>query len=437
MRISIENKARLAFIALALLGTVAALGWYFVAAGRFVTYQLSTQDSVSGLIVDAPVEFHGVEVGRVKRVELTASHSVSILLDIKRQAPVTSATVATITSRGLAARGFMGYVYVALEDADSHADPLLVAAGEPYPKLRCAPSSSVNLDTMISRVNANVQVVTALLQTVLDEKTVTSLKRSVGNLQQVTQTLAANDKRLATIVANTEQASRRFGPLLNSSSDTFKALQTQVIPEAYNALTNLARLENSSSDTVRALQTQVMPEAYNTLANLNRLSTSMSGAAAKINATPRSSFAAPLRRRWGLENHDDERSERDDPHDQIHHRDGAGRVRAAGLRAVVCCEGRYADFHAGTASAGHAAGNALHGGDATDVPATSAGDLRHHADGLHDRSSSDRLFQPTRMGRYAVADAATSAGQGPAGHALLRRGSDTALQRAIHPCAAH
>jgi phospholipid/cholesterol/gamma-HCH transport system substrate-binding protein len=90
MRISIENKARLAFIALALLGTVAALGWYFVAAGRFVTYQLSTQDSVSGLIVDAPVEFHGVEVGRVKRVELTASHSVSILLDIKRQAPAMS-----------------------------------------------------------------------------------------------------------------------------------------------------------------------------------------------------------------------------------------------------------------------------------------------------------------------------------------------------------
>ena len=298
MRISIENKARLIFAAIALLGTALAAGWYFVAAARFVTYRLSTQDSVSGLIVDAPVEFHGVEVGRVKRIELTAPRSVSVLLDIERRAPVTAATVATITSRGLAPRGFTGYVYVALEDAGSQAGPLLVAAGQPYPQLRCAPSSSINLDTMISQVNANVQAMTALAQTVLDEKTITSLKQSVDNLQQVTQTLAANDKRLATIVANTEQASQRFGPLLNSSSDTVRALQTQVMPEAYNALASLNRLSNSSSDTVRALQTQVMPEAYDTLANLNRLSTSMNGAAAKIDRDPsvlvRGAAAPPL-----------------------------------------------------------------------------------------------------------------------------------------------
>ena len=298
MRISIENKARVAFVAVALLGMAAAFGWYFVTAARFVTYQLSTPDSVSGLIVDAPVEFHGVEVGRVKRIELTAPHSVSILLDIRRQAPVTSATVATITSRGLAPRGFTGYVYVALEDAGSQAGPLLVAAGEPYPQLRSAPSSSVNLDTMISQVNANVQVVTTLLQTVLDEKTITSLKQSADNLQQVTRTLAANDKRLAAIVVNAEQASQRFGPLLNSSSDTVRALQTRVMPEAYDTLANLNRLSTSSSDTVRALQTQVMPEAYDTLANLNRLSTSMNGAAAKISRDPsvlvRGAAAPPL-----------------------------------------------------------------------------------------------------------------------------------------------
>jgi phospholipid/cholesterol/gamma-HCH transport system substrate-binding protein len=269
MKLSIENKARLAFVAVALLGTAAALGWYVVAAGRYVTYQMSTQDSVSGLIVDAPVEFHGVEVGRVKRVELKTPHSVSILLGVKREAPVTSATVATITARGLASRGFTGYVYVSLEDSGSQAGPLSASPGEPYPQLRSAPSRSVNLDTTISQVNANVQAMAALLQTVLDEKTIASLKQSVDNLQQVTQTLAANNRRLATILVNTEQASQRFRPLLNSSSDT-----------------------------VRALQTQVMPEAYHTLANLNRLSTSMNGAAAKINRDPsvlvRGAAAPPL-----------------------------------------------------------------------------------------------------------------------------------------------
>ena len=98
---------------------------------------------------------------------------------------------------------------------------------------------------------------TDLLQTVLDQKTIASLKQSTDNLQQITRTLAANNKRLATIVANTEQASYQFKPLLRSSNDTVKTLQTQVLPEAYRSLSNL-----------------------------NQLSGSLNGAAAKINRDP-------------------------------------------------------------------------------------------------------------------------------------------------------
>jgi phospholipid/cholesterol/gamma-HCH transport system substrate-binding protein len=245
MKLSIESKARLAFAAVILLGTAAALGGYLVTEGRYATYQVRTQDSVSGLIVDAPVEFHGVEVGRVKRVELTTPQSVSILLSVRKEAPVTSATVATITSRGLATRGFTGYVYVSLEDGDTQAQPLAAAPGEPFPLLRAGPSRSVNLDTAISQVNENVQAMTGLLQSVLDEKTVASLKQSADSLQQLTQTLAANNGRLAAIVANTEQASRQFRPLLQSGNDTVQALQMQVLPEAQNALVNLNHLSTS------------------------------------------------------------------------------------------------------------------------------------------------------------------------------------------------
>jgi len=257
MKPSIENKARLAFVVLLLAATAAGLAWYAVAARRYVSYEVRTQDSVSGLIVDAPVEFHGVEVGRVERVELIDPHRVGIVLGVKREAPVTMATVATITARGLASRGFTGYVYVSLEDDGSDFRPIVAAPGEPHPLIRTAPSRSVNLDTAISQVNENVRVMTDLLRTVLDAKTIASLKQSVDNLQQVTTTLAANNRRLATIVANTEQASHQFKPLLKSSNDTVKALQTQVLPEAYRSLNNL-----------------------------NQLSGSLNGAAAKINRDP-------------------------------------------------------------------------------------------------------------------------------------------------------
>jgi phospholipid/cholesterol/gamma-HCH transport system substrate-binding protein len=247
MKINIENRARLTFAIVILLGAVAGLAWYFLASSQYTTYQIRTHDLVSGLIADAPVEFHGVQVGKVKRVELTDAQSVSILLSVKKEAPVTTATVATITARGLASRGFTGYVYVSLEDVGTDVRPLTASPGNPFPLIHNAPSRSVNLDTAISQLNENVQFITELLQSVLDKKTVASLKESVDGLQQVTRTLAANNEKLGSIILNTERASNQLTPLLESSNDAVKALQTQVLPEAYKALTNLDSASRSLS----------------------------------------------------------------------------------------------------------------------------------------------------------------------------------------------
>lgn len=108
-----EKQARVAFILFLLLGALITLAWYLVVSSQKNTYQIVTHENVSGLIVDAPVEFHGVEVGKVEEIELTNSRSVRIAFSVAEQAPINQATVATITARGLATRGFTGYVYIA------------------------------------------------------------------------------------------------------------------------------------------------------------------------------------------------------------------------------------------------------------------------------------------------------------------------------------
>lgn len=248
MQNSIDTKARLLFAAFLLVVGMAGALWYFLSASRQTTYQIYTQESVSGLMVDAPVEFHGVDVGKVQSVRLVDPHSVAIVLRIDSAAPVSSASVATITSRGLAARGFTGYVYVALEDTGTDRTPLKAPPGEPYPVIPVAASNAVTLDASIHQVNKNFQALTTLLQSLLDEKTVASLQQSADNLQQVTQTLAHNTRKLDTIVSNTERASQRLEPLLDASQDTVKALQTQILPETYKALSSLDQLSGTVSD---------------------------------------------------------------------------------------------------------------------------------------------------------------------------------------------
>jgi phospholipid/cholesterol/gamma-HCH transport system substrate-binding protein len=157
MKLDPDRKAHFLFGAVIVVGALVALGWYIADTAGHRVYQITTADPVSGLIVDAPVEFHGVDVGKVKRVELTGPRSVSILLAIRDSAPVTAATVATITSRGLATRGFTGYVYISLEDVGEDKGPIATPQGADYPVIRTAPSRMVNLDLAVDQVNRNVQ----------------------------------------------------------------------------------------------------------------------------------------------------------------------------------------------------------------------------------------------------------------------------------------
>jgi len=298
-----ESRALWIFAGLLLLGGVAAIGWLAVASSRYATYEIRTHEPVSGLIPDAPVEFHGVEVGKVARVELTDPGSVSVLLHVRKDAPVTPATVATITSRGLASKGFTGYVYVSLENDAAGAQPV-ADAGIGYPQIRTAPSRSVNMDTTMSQVNENVQSITALLQTSLDAKTIASLKQSLESMQTITRTLADNSEKMNTLISNAERASGRLEPLLVSGNETAKALQTQLLPQAYQALANLDRLstaltldaERASSrldplleagnETTKALQTQLLPQAYDAIVKLDRLATTLNSAATRIERDP-------------------------------------------------------------------------------------------------------------------------------------------------------
>jgi len=250
MKNKVENKATIIFILFLIVVAIITVARLFLSASKNSTYEIYTKESVSGLIVDSPVEFHGVDVGLVKKIELIEPHLVRILLTINKRTPVSQATVATIISRGLASRGFTGYVYISLEDVNSNFKPLMTELGESYPTIATMPSQLNNLDTSFSQINKSLQAISTLLLNILDNKTIASFKKLINNLQIVTTILANNNKKLNTIVINTASASSEFVPFLKSGNHTLKMLQTQILPEAYDSLSNLNDLSNSLKNVV-------------------------------------------------------------------------------------------------------------------------------------------------------------------------------------------
>lgn len=311
MNASAEAKARWLFLVVLLLVAAGAGTWWLVAEARYGTYEIRSQDAVSGLLPGAPVEFHGVEVGHVRAVQLLEPRLVRVLLDIRRGVPVSSATVATITGRGLATRGFTGYVYVSLEDGPTPARPLARAAGGGYPMLASAPARQVNLDTSVSELNRSVREVNALLQATLDARTVASLHQALASVEQVSRTLSANNEKLVAIIANAERASVQVQPLLQASRASARTLQEEVLPQAQRVLlqldglavetqarlgtilrnteqasTQMEPLLQSGNETVRSMQTQVLPQAQRTLLRLDHLTASLNEAAARVRRNP-------------------------------------------------------------------------------------------------------------------------------------------------------
>lgn len=314
----INRRARLWFAAL-LVAIFAGGGvWLALSSASYTTYRIDTQEPVSGLIPDAPVELHGVEVGRVKSVDLAGPHAVAILIDVKKGAPVSRATVATVTARGLAMRGFTGYVYVALENTAGDRGPLAILPGQRYPVIPARPSQVASLDLAVSQVNDNVQALTRLAQNLLDPATTAKLKDSVTSLERVSRTLAANDQRFERMLTTGERAAAGMPAFMRSSRATLERVDALLDPRTIGTLhelaasldrvstmlaendaklrtlidrgeestRDLAPLLQSTHETMDLLHGQVLPQAHRTLVHLDELSTTLNAAARKVDRDP-------------------------------------------------------------------------------------------------------------------------------------------------------
>ena len=299
-----HRKATLLFIAVLSLAALAAGLSYLHSAARYTTYRIQTQDSVSGLIVNSPVELHGVEVGTVAKIELNDARTVDILLRVARDAPVSKATVATITARGLAARGFTGYVYVALEDSGPDSGPLTIQSGQPFPVIPTAPSRTDTMDTTVADAVQQVRALTQLLQSALDEKTVAALKRSVDAFQTIMGTLARNNARLGSLIVNTERDSRAIGLLLDGKTITslkqsLNGLQQVAAALAANDAELRSLIVNAERDsreirpvletshtTLKELHTEALPQLYKSLDSLEGLTRSLGELADRLARDP-------------------------------------------------------------------------------------------------------------------------------------------------------
>ena len=302
MSLNVHWKARLVF--LGVLGAAGIGVWYYLSPAGQVPYAIETHDAVSGLAAGAPVEMHGVEVGTVRSVRLSDPGTVQILIGVDRDAPITRATTAVLTARGLAARGFMGYVYIALESTGTDVQPLRAGAGKPYPVIPMAPPQINTVDTTAVAAIQEIRTLTRLLQPLLDPSTIAAIQQSAHDARDLLAVLVANQDRLKSLLASMEQDSRQIERLLDektvaSLKQSADGLQSVVGTLAANSQTLTALMQNAEQDSrdlkpllnatglvARQLRAELLPQLYQTVGDLDRLTHAVKPLAVRAGRDP-------------------------------------------------------------------------------------------------------------------------------------------------------
>jgi phospholipid/cholesterol/gamma-HCH transport system substrate-binding protein len=249
-----ESKVNFAVVGafVLILGALLIGGILWLSSGKsyrkaYDTYLIYMSESVSGLSLDAPVRYRGVQVGGVRRIALAPGNAeqVQLTLDIEHGTPVKQDTVATLRVQGLT-----GIAHVELSGDSRDAPPLKAGPGEKYPVIRTGPSLMLRLDTAVTALLTNLNRSSENVNALLDEENRAALRRTLVNLERLSGTLA--NAELPQLLKRIQRSADAFDRMANetaragsSTANTIESVRAEALPEARQAITELRELTAS------------------------------------------------------------------------------------------------------------------------------------------------------------------------------------------------
>lgn len=232
METQVNYTAVGAFVIVLVLFIILAIIW--MSAGLSVEsyryYKVVMDEPISGVAIDSPVEFNGVEVGYVHdiRIDRHSPQCVIVLLKIKSSVPVTQGTVAKLSLRGIT-----GQAYIGLIDKGEDVRPLLPPQGEKYAVIKTGPSTLLRLEKLAIKVAAGLEKMTNAVSALLNKE---------------------NQLLFRKILNNTSTATEALTPLFQQTKRTINVLETKTLPNANEAFSNFGSASRDISHVSRNLR---------------------------------------------------------------------------------------------------------------------------------------------------------------------------------------
>jgi phospholipid/cholesterol/gamma-HCH transport system substrate-binding protein len=222
-------------------------------------YLAYMNESVSGLTLDAPVRYRGVDVGRVRKIALAPGNAeqVQLTLHIERGTPVKEDTVAVLRVQGLT-----GIAHVELSGGSRDSRPLQAHEPDSYPVINTGPSLLMRLDSSVSSLLTSANRSSESFNALLDDENRRAFKRTLADLAVLARTLAARSAAIDAGLVNAARVSRDLAQLVarmqrsadgfDRMSDDVSRASASVSGAADGARTDVRRFTGETLDEMRA-----------------------------------------------------------------------------------------------------------------------------------------------------------------------------------------
>src|ERR1035437_10328839 len=187
-----ENRAHAlaaGLFALLLGAALAAVAlWFSKDDLKLIPYVMTTLSSVTGLKVEAPVRYRGVDVGKVDEIAIDSANNgrVRIRIGVREGTPITKSTYAQLGYQGIT-----GMAYVLLGDDGKSQEPLQSSSAE-VAVIRMKPSLMDDGEGLVSSIIEIADKVKHLL----DDENQGRIRRTLAGLEEVTQRASTVTKKL-------------------------------------------------------------------------------------------------------------------------------------------------------------------------------------------------------------------------------------------------
>lgn len=265
------NYALVGAFVLVLGGLLIGIVLWLASGGAFQTkydlYLAVAEESVSGLNLNAPVKYSGVDVGKVTGIRLDQANSerVRLIFAIERGTPIRTDTVAMLRTQGLT-----GIAHVELSGGATNT-PLLTAAGTgELPEIQTIPSLGARLENVLSAVLGKLDSTSSNLNSILSDENRAAFKSALADIAAVARTISANRQAIDSGIAG---AARTFDNSARATEQLDREIER--IGRSAVALEKMgeavARTSDAAGNTVEAVSVDLKRFTSETLPEFERL----------------------------------------------------------------------------------------------------------------------------------------------------------------------